>query len=209
MTMKNMIGRTICILLLVSGCALTAQAQTRIGIVDYKKVVAGYWKTKEATSALKDRREDLLKELKGLGDNIKKGEEEYRDLSDKANDQAVSSEERDKKKKEAEAKLKAISEMKERARDFDRNASANLNEQAQRMSERIDERIRAVVSARAKTAGYTLVLDVAARSAENRPVVLFTNGENDITDGVIEQLNADAPPDVLKKEKEEKEKEKK
>lgn len=206
MIMNKMTRGMILAGLLAVACAFNAQAQTRIGIVDYKKVVAGYWKTKEATAALKDRREDLLKELKGLGEDIKKGEDEYRKLSDDANDQAVSAEERDKRKKAAETKLKSISELKERAREFDRNASANLNEQAQRMSERIDERIRAVVSARAKSAGFALVLDTAARSADNRPVVVYNNGENDITDGVIEQLNADAPPDALKKDEKKEEK---
>lgn len=196
--MNKMLRITILAVLLTGLCAFTAPAQTRIGIVDYKKVISGYWKTKEATAALKERREELLKELKGLGDQIKTGEEDYRRISDEANDPLISAEERDKRKLAAEARLKAISEMKERAREFDRNASANLNEQAQRMSERIDERIRAVVAARAKTAGYSLVLDTAALSKDNRPVVVYTNGENDITDGVLQQLNADAPPEGAK-----------
>jgi Skp family chaperone for outer membrane proteins len=196
--MNNKLRATILAVLLSGLCAFTAQAQTRIGIVDYKKAISGYWKTKEATAALKERREELLKELKGLGDQIKTGEEDYRRLSDEANDPLISAEERDKRKLAAEARLKAISEMKERAREFDRNASANLNEQAQRMSERIDERIRAVVAAKAKTAGYTLVLDTAALSKDNRPVVVYTNGENDLTDSVLQQLNADAPPETAK-----------
>lgn len=200
MNMNNIICKAILTLALSGLFAFTATAQSRIGIVDYKKVIAGYWKTKEATAALKERREDLVKELKGLGDEIKKGEEEYRKLSDDANDQAVSTEEREKRKKEAETKLKSISDLKERAREFDRNASANLNEQAQRMNERINERINAVVAARAKTAGLTLVLDTAARSVENRSIVVYSNGENDITEAVLEQLNADAPPEAAKKE---------
>lgn len=178
--------------------ASTAQAQTRIATVDVKKVVNGYWKTKEATSALKDRREDLLKELKGLGDDIKKAEDEYKKLIEEANDQAVSPEERDKRKKAAETKLKTIGELKERARDFDRNASAQLNEQAQRMGERIDEKIRATVSARAKSAGFALVFDTSARGAENKPLVVYSNDENDLTAAVLEQINADAPPDTTK-----------
>lgn len=201
MTMNNKLRATILAVVLTGLCAFTAPAQTRIGIVDYKKAISGYWRTKEATAMLKERREDLLKELKGLGDQIKTGEDDYRRLSDEANDPLISAEERDKRKLAAEARLKAISEMKERAREFDRNASANLNEQAQRMSERIDERIRAVVAARAKTAGYSLVLDTAALSKDNRPVVVYTNGENDITDSVLQQLNSDAPPETKSAEK--------
>jgi len=180
---------------------VSAQAQTRIATIDGKKIAGGYWKTKEAMAALKDRREDLLKELKGLSEDVKKGEEEYKKLMDDANDQAVSPEERDKRKKAAETKLKAISELKDRAREFDRNASANLNEQAQRMAERIDEKIRAAVAAQAKlTPGYALVFDIAARGAENKTVVAYASEENDLTAAVLKQLNADAPPDTAKPE---------
>ena len=183
-----------------------AQAQTRIATIDGKKLVNGFWKTKEAMAALKDRKDDLIKELKGLSEDIKKGEDEYKKLIEDANDQAVSPEERDKRKKAAETKLKTISELKDRAREFDRNASANLNEQAQRMSERIDERIHTAVGAQAKSAGYALVFDIAARGAEGKPVVSYANEENDLTQAVLKQINADAPPDAAKPEAKKEEK---
>ena len=183
-----------------------AQAQTRIATIDGKKLVNGFWKTKEAMAALKDRKDDLIKELKGLSEDIKKGEDEYKKLIEDANDQAVSPEERDKRKKAAETKLKAISELKDRAREFDRNASANLNEQAQRMSERIDERIHTAVGSQAKSAGYALVFDIAARGAENKPLVAYANDDNDLTQAVLKQINADAPPDAAKPEAKKEEK---
>jgi Skp family chaperone for outer membrane proteins len=198
MKMNKLIGRMFLAMALVGFCGASALAQARIATIDGKKVTAGYWKTKEALAALKDRREDLMKELKGMGDDIKKGQEEYRKLMDDANDQAVSDQEREKRKKAAETKLKAISELSDRAKEFDRNASANLNEQAQRMSERIDEKVRTVVAARAKSAGYSLVLDTAAKGLENKLLVVYANDDNDLTQNVIEQLNADAPAEPAK-----------
>ena len=198
MNMNKLIGRILLAMALAGFWGVGAQAQTRIATVDGKKVTNGYWKTKEAMAALKDRREDLLKELKGLSDDIKKGQEEYKKLLDDANDQAVSDQEREKRKKAAEAKLKSIREINDRAVEFDKNAKANLDEQAQRMSERIDEKIRAVVSAQAKSAGYAIVLDIAGRGIENKPIVLYANDDNDLTQKVLEQLNADAPTDSAK-----------
>src|ERR1041384_2143118 len=104
--MNKLIQRTILATLLAGFCAGGAQAQTRIATIDGKKVTNGYWKTKEALNALKDRREDLLKEIKNLTEDIKKGEEEYKKLLEDANDQAISTEEREKRKKAAETKLK-------------------------------------------------------------------------------------------------------
>ena len=196
--MNKLIGRMFLAMALAGFCTAGAQAQTRIATIDGKKVTNAYWKTKEALSALKDRREDLMKELKGMGDDLKKGQEEYRKLLDDANDSAVSDQEREKRKKAAETKLKSLSELKERATEFDRNASANLNEQATRMSERIDEKVRTVVAARAKSAGYTLVLDSTALGVQNKPLVLYANDDTDLTQSVIEQLNADAPAEAAK-----------
>lgn len=196
--MNKLIGKLILAVVAAGLCAATATAQTRIATVDGKKLVNGYWKTKEATAALKDRREDLLKELKGLSDEIKKSEDEYKKLMEEAGDPAVSGSERDKRKAGAEAKLKSITELKERAREFDRNASATLNEQAQRMADRIDEKIKATVTARAKTAGYALVFDSSARAAENKLVVVYATEDNDLTASVLEQLNSDAPPETAK-----------
>jgi Skp family chaperone for outer membrane proteins len=200
MHMNKLIGRMVLAMALAGFCVASAPAQTRIATIDGKRVINGYWKTKEAMAALKDRREDLLKELKGLSEDVKKGEDEYKKLIDDANDPAVSDEERAKRKKAAETKLKAISELKDRAREFDRNASANLNEQAQRMSERIDEKVRAAVGALAKLKGYALVLDIAARGLENKSVVVYAkdDSEDDLTADVLKQLNTDAPAETSK-----------
>ena len=52
---------------------------------------------------------------------------------------------------------------------------------------------------RAKAAGYTLVLDSAAEGMSRTPVVFYTAGaENDLTPAVLAQLNAAAPPDLLR-----------
>lgn len=142
MQMNKLISRTVLALALAGFCAGTAHAQTRIATVDVKVSSTGIGRRRKPRPPSRIAREDLLKELKGLGDDIKKAEDEYKKLIEEANDQAVSPEERDKRKKSAETKLKTIGELKERARDFDRNASAQLNQQAERMAERIDEKIR-------------------------------------------------------------------
>ena len=54
------------------------------------------------------------------------------------------------------------------------------------------------IDGKAKSAGYSLVLDAAAESVNNTPVLLFTNGENDITEAILSQLNATAPVELPK-----------
>ena len=66
------------------------------------------------------------------------------------------------------------------------------------MRENILTEIRNTVNAKAKAGGYALVMDTAAESVNNTPVILFTNGENDLTDAVLSQLNAGAPLETPK-----------
>lgn len=176
----------------------SAWAQTRVATVDLRKLFDGYWKTKQADAALKDRASDLDKEYKGLREDYQKFKEDYQKLLADANDQAVSAEERDKRKQAAEGKLRNIKETEEAVVQFERQARTTLEEQKRRMRDNILTEIRTVVNAKSKSAGFALVVDTAAESGNGTPIVLFTNGENDLTEGVLTQLNAGAPVETTK-----------
>jgi len=191
--------RNWCLVLLTLGLMSSSGfAQGRIGLVDLRKLFDNYWKTKQADSALKDRAADLDKEYKGLRDEYAKSKEEVQKLLASANDQAVSDEERSKRKKNAEAKLKDLKDTEETIVQFEKQARTTLDEQRRRMRDNILVEIRNLVNAKAKAGGYTMVIDVAAESVNNTPVVLYTNGENDMTASILEQLNLGAPADLGK-----------
>ncbi len=187
-------------LLLAGLLSSTALAQNNIGTIDLRKVFDGYWKTKQADVGLKERAADMEKEHKNMVDDLKKGDDDYKQILASSNDQAVSAEERDKRKKTAESKLKYLTEQKETIVQYERQARTTLDEQRRRMRDNILGEIRTVVNAKSKTAGFALVLDTAAESLNNTPSVLFSSGSHDITDDILKQLNASAPPDVLKPE---------
>jgi outer membrane protein len=196
--MMNLLRRLIPGLLLLSLLSGSAMAQNRIATVDLRKVFDGYWKKRQAEAALKDRQTDMEKEGRNMLDDYKKVKDDYQSLLASANDQAVSSEERDKRKNAAEEKLRRMKEMEDSITQYQRQASTTLAEQSQRMRSNILTEIRNVVNSKAKTAGYFLVIDTAAESANNTPIYLYTNNENDITDVVLQQLNSTAPADALK-----------
>ena len=130
-------------------------------------------------------------------DNAEKHKDEWQKLIDKANDQAVSSEERDKSKKEAEQKYVELENDKQSITEFDRVASSRLREKELQRRDDIVKEIRQILDADAKAAGYTLVLDPSGESQNMVPVVLYTNGQNDLTDSLIKELNSTAPPGAL------------
>jgi outer membrane protein len=207
--MKHWFRYTVGALLFLSLLGGTASAQTRIGTVNLRKVFENYWKTKQADAALKDRASEMEKQHKDLLEDYKKSRESYQGLLSAANDQALSNEERDKRKKAAEDKLRQLKDAEETITQFERSARSTIDEQRKRMRDNLVEEIRGVLNSKAKTAGYTLVIDTSADSINATPVVLFTNNDNDMTEMLLNQLNAAAPADAPKPDAPVKEPEKK
>lgn len=178
-------------LLFASGPALLAQ--NKIATIDLKKVFDGYWKTQQADTTLRDKAAEFEKKNKLMVEDYQKATEEYKKVLDSANDAAVSSEEKDKRKKAAEAKLLEINEIEQSIKQFERSARAQIGEQQRLMREKILAEIRELINTKSKTAEYNLVIDTAADSVNNTPVILYKSGQADLTDEVLTQLNSTAP----------------
>lgn len=195
-SMKNVLRMVFLTVAVMTWFGSSALAQQKIATVDMRKLFDGYWKTKQATAALDERKAELDKEDRGFLDNLHKARDEYQKLLDSANDQAISADERDKRKQAAAAKYTDIQDSQAAIVQFERQAQATLAEQTQRMRSDIVNEITTVVSAKAKAAGYSMVLDLAGQSINQTPVVLYTDGQNDLTAAVLAQLNAGAPIDL-------------
>ena len=196
--MKSLLRKIVPVLLLVSLMSLPAWGQGRLATIDMRKVFDNYWKTKQADAALKDRAADIEKEHKSMLDDWKKAKEDYQTLLTEANNQTLSLEERDKRKKTAEDKFKQIKDSEDAITQYERQARTTLDEQKKRMRDSILEEIRTTINGKAKSAGYALVFDTVGESINNTPVVLYSNNENDITESVLSQLNAGAPAETPK-----------
>ncbi len=197
--MKRILSTT----LLITGLAfgLAAQAQTKIGVVDLKKVFDGYWRTKQADAQLKERAADFEKARNGLIEDYKKANDDFRKANEGANDPALSADERDKRRKELEKKLQDVREQENSIRTFDQNTRQALADQQGRMRESVLRDIRGVLDEKAKAAAFNLVLDLAATSINQTTVVMYSTlggTDADLTDAVLKQLNANAPPDGAK-----------
>jgi Skp family chaperone for outer membrane proteins len=172
--------------------AAAAEGQ-KIATIDLKKVFDGFWRTKQADALLKEQAGELEKDRKTMLDQLQKGEVEYRKLLDSANDPAFSAAEREKRKKDAESELINLRGMEESINKFDKTSRATLGEKQRRIRDNILSEIRDSIKAQVRTGNYTLVLDSAAESANGTAIVLFSAGNDDLTDAVLKQLNLSAP----------------
>jgi outer membrane protein len=173
-------------------------AQAKISTIDLRKVFDDYWKTKQADAALKDQAADMEKELKSFEADYKKAKEEYDKLVASAGDQALSSDERDKRKTAAEKKLLDMKEIQQTGQQYATSARTTLDEKRRRLRDNILTEARGVINAKAKSAGYGIVIDTAAETANGTPIVLYSTGESDLTDAILAQLNANAPAETPK-----------
>lgn len=194
--MKPLI-RLLTMCLVAGGILLSAQsadAQSRIATIDLRKVFDDYWKTKQADARLKENAAVKDEEKAQMLDRLKQGDENYQALLESANDQAVSVAEREKRRKDAEAKLQELQRMQQNVQAFDRSARAELGEQQARMRENILGEIQKVIDTKARAGNYQLVLDVAGMSKSDTKIVLFHSGENDLTEEILTEMNSTAPP---------------
>ena len=191
--MKQMLGRSLPALFALLLCVSAPAAETKLATVNLKKIFDGYWKTKQADLNLKEKAGEFDKKRKEMVDDYQKTNADYKKLVDSASDPAVSADERDKRKKNAEIKLREIQEIEQSIQQFDRSARAQLAEMQRNMRDKIVAEIRGVVDTKAKGANYSLVLDSSAESITQTPLVLFNDGKADLTDEILTQLNTSAP----------------
>jgi Skp family chaperone for outer membrane proteins len=165
-------------------------AEQKIGTVNMQKIFDDYYKTVRSTEDLKHKAGEMDKERTQQGDAIQKEEEEWQKLFDKSEDQALSTEERTKNKKAAADKLVEIKEAKQALQQYNMACSSKLRELEHERRDNIINDIRRVLDAQAKAAGYSFVLDVSGQSANGVPTILYSNGNNDLTESLIKELNA-------------------
>lgn len=198
-------------LVFAASLASSAYAQTKVAVVDMKKVFDGYWRTKEADRQLKERAADFEKARSGIVEDYKKANEEFGKLRESASDPAVSDDERNNRKKSLEKKAGEIREQENSIRTFDQNMRQSIADQQLRLRESVLRDIKGVVEEKAKAGSFQMVVDTAAVSANQTPIVVYTTllgGESDLSDAVLKQLNANAPPETAKPAEEKKEEKK-
>lgn len=191
------LGAVAALLLLLATPSAQAQAQVKLGTVDMKKVFDSYYKTKQADAQIKDRAADSEKVYKGMVEDYQRANEEYRKLIESSNDQAVSSVERENRKKSAEGKLNEVQEIEKSVKQFQAQARSTLGELEKRLRDAIVKDIRELIATKSKAGNYTMILDISAQSLYQTPVVLQSIPSIDLSDELIKEINVGAPPGLL------------
>src|SRR2546430_12939388 len=121
--MRKLISLLTRSLLVVALSSVLAHAQgTKFAVVDMNRAFTNYFKTKAAEAQIKDHAAEADKSYKGMIEDYKKANEEYKKLVDQSNDQALAGDEREKRKKSAETKLMELQEIEKSVKQFEAQA---------------------------------------------------------------------------------------
>jgi Skp family chaperone for outer membrane proteins len=167
----------------------------RIATIDLKKVFDKYYKLDQARKAFEKEEADMEKQLKSMATDAALAQDDYKKLKNAADDTMISDTEKAARKAKADAKQDEVKSYQAELSTFESQAKDKLALDQQRMMDLLMQDIQTAINAKARDARYSMVIDTSARVANgaNTTVVLYSNGENDITDEISKQLNAAAP----------------
>lgn len=179
--------------LLMLACAFCAvslsAAEMKIAVIDMGRVFQEYSKTKINEAKLKKQAEIFKDYSTRLSDQLKKLQEEFKDLRDASQNMAFTAAERENRRLNAADKYAQVTAKEKELRDYNREKQAELRAEYEKMRDGIIKDIEKVVAAKCVTEGYMLVLDKSGKTLNNIPTVIYHNPILDITTSVIKTLN--------------------
>ncbi len=187
--------RVLMMLFLAVGLNLgyTLNAATAIGVISLEKVYNGYWRTDVENKKLKTKQEEALDRIKKLEESLRKEGTVLGNMIKAMQDPRLAAAERSNRQQQVQTKQKELQQMQDAIQGFRERTRKDLELDMRKEREQIMEEIQQIVSTEAKKRKLNLVLDEAARSAAIAPIVIFTDGENDLTEEVLRQLNLSDP----------------
>lgn len=186
----------LCLLMLATAMTSTFAADQKIGTVNLQRVFDGYWKTKVASTDVRGRKDEYDQDLRKLVEQSQKSNESYRELDAKYNNPSLAADDKKKLENQLRARIAEIKEMETEINQFVQHSRTMLAEKEQRLRNNIVSEITSVITTKAREGGYDYVFDVSGQSNNNLPTLIYSSGRNDLTDAVLQQLNADAPADL-------------
>jgi Skp family chaperone for outer membrane proteins len=180
-------------LALFACCSAGFGADFKIATVDLRKVFDSYYKTVQASIANSNNIVERDKTLNGMMDERNKVHDQWQQAVANANTQSLSPEERKKYQKNADDLVLDLQIRGESISNYYATTESKRRDEMVRHINDLTVEILGVMNALAKKQGYTMVLDRTAVTMTGNPLVLYTSGENDLTEALVKELNSTAP----------------
>jgi len=197
--MKQLLG--IALTLLALHATAFAQAPGgRIVTVDLNRLFTEYYKTPIDSQKLKETAEQFNKEYEEYRTQFRKLVDELNKLRDDQDKTEYTATVREQKQKALQEKLAQTKTMQGTIEEYQTSHRRLLDEQTQKMRQKILKEVKDIVLKESRDAGYGLVFDKSGNSLNQEPVLLYSQDSYDITEDILKILNKNKPADAPKAE---------
>jgi Skp family chaperone for outer membrane proteins len=167
--------------------------EIKVATVDMKRLLKDYYRTEEAQQELNEKQALLTKANNEKQKQIQELEEEIGTLRKQFEDPSLN----EAKKKEIFDQLQLKQQegiaMSRSLKEYLDRKRRQVQEEMQRQMRGILEEITKLLEEKAKAEDYDFVFDKSGNSTTQVPVVLYSKDTYDITEGLLKELNKDAP----------------
>ncbi len=172
-----------------------ANADLKIAVVDLGKAFDAYYKTKDASAHIDEKKAAYTKDIQDMVADFQHMQDDAQKLYQAANDATLSQQARADKATALTAKKQDLLNMQNKIEEMKTEDSNAIKDEIFRRHKEIVDEITGVVTAISAPQGYDLVIDKSSASAASGiPIILYNSSKLiDITADVIAKLNAGAP----------------
>lgn len=170
-----------------------AQYGHTMAVVSRQRLYMEYFRTKRAQKKLVERLQLYRREYKDQRVEIEAFEKVVKSAKSDALDPDFTVAERDVRRSFAEKKMLELTKMRNDLQERTQARNKELNNQAGRMRERIMNKLDREIAEYAERKGLLLVFDRGDESANQLSALVYVAPVLDITDPILELLNAGAP----------------
>ena len=167
-------------------------AELRVATVDLQRLLTEYDRAQEVGKQLRNMQASLRNELEGLRLQGRTLLHETEELQKLTLDNALSTAERERKKREFESKLTDLREFDVRYDNLRAQRESELQTLAAQKNKRVVEEVVAATQSIGDAAGVNLILN-ASRANPLASTVVYSKGVEDITEKVLASLNKRTP----------------
>ncbi len=173
--------------------AVVSAGEIKIAVVDGSRVLKSYYKTELADTHIQQQLEDFSAERDKLLADHRKLKQEFESLRAEAQNKALTDAARDRKSEQAEDKLTEVIEYENTIREKAASRKKQIEGEGRKIHSELAKAVKSAVQACASKGGYGLVLESGGLLANGLEPVLYASPAMDITDQVIQLLNAGKP----------------
>ena len=170
-----------------------AQDKLKIATVDMQTLFKEYHRTNEAQKEINVERAKIQQNNNERLETIRALEDELQGLRKQLDDPSISDKKKQELFKNFQMKTQEGVALDRERREFLQRRNTALNEKMVQKMRGILEEIRKLVEDRAKSDDYDYVFDKSGLSTSQVPFLLYTKDATDITAGLLNVLNKDAP----------------